>query len=79
MSSFPKDLNVQLDNTSKDNTNRFFFAFCDYMMHKGLFNRIVVNVLLVWLTHEDIDRRFSRIRVFMRENSGSIPIDKNTA
>ena len=71
MSSFPKELNIQLDNTSKDNKNRYFFAFCGYMVHKGLFNRIVVNVLPVRHTHEDIDRRFSRISAFMR--------DRNTA
>ena len=71
MRSFPKELNVQLDNTSKDNKNRFLFAFCDYMVHKGLFNRISVNFLPVGHTHEDIDRRFSRISVFMR--------DRNTA
>lgn len=35
--SIPSHLRVQLDNTSKDNKNRFFFAFCDLLVHIGVF------------------------------------------
>lgn len=59
--SLPKEIFIQLDNTAKDNKNRYFFAFCDLLVHKGLFERFTVNVLPVGHTHEDIDRRFSRI------------------
>lgn len=55
--NIPSELFVQLDNTTKDNKNRFFFAFCEYLVHIGLFARVTVNFLPVGHTHEDIDRK----------------------
>lgn len=69
LNSLAPDLYIQLDNTSKDNKNRFFFAFCDYMVHTGLFDKVTVNFLPVGHTHEDIDRRFSRISVAMKSRA----------
>lgn len=60
------DLYVQLDNTGKDNKNRYFFAFCDLLIHKGLFRRVTVNFLPVGHTHEDIDRKFSHVSTHLR-------------
>ena len=55
------NLFIQLDNTGKDNKNRYFFSFCDYLIHIGVFESITVSFLPVGHTHEDIDRRFSYI------------------
>lgn len=65
----PEQLHIQLDNTSKDNKNRFFFAFCDLMVHVGLFCRVTVSFLPVGHTHEDIDRRFSRVSVHLKHRA----------
>ncbi len=59
----PEILYIQLDNTSKDNKNRFFMAFCEWLIHHGVFKEVHVNFLPVGHTHEDIDRKFSRISV----------------
>lgn len=39
LSVVPPELCIQLDNTTKDNKNRLFFAFCEYLVHIGLFVR----------------------------------------
>lgn len=67
LKSLPQELFIQLDNTAKDNKNRYFFAFCDLLVHKRVFERVTVNFLPVGHTHEDIDRRFSRISVTIRD------------
>ncbi len=59
----PKQLYVQLDNTGKDNKNRYFMAFCEWLIYHGIFECIHVNFLPVGHTHEDVDRKFSRVSV----------------
>ncbi len=59
----PDTLYIQLDNTSKDNKNRYFMAFCDWLVSNGVFKTVEVNFLPVGHTHEDIDRKFSRVSV----------------
>lgn len=66
MTSFPQELFIQLDNTAKDNKNRFMLAFCDLLVHLSIFNRVTVNFLPVGHTHEDIDRKFSRVSVNLK-------------
>ncbi len=59
----PKTLYIQLDNTSKDDKNRFVLAFCEWLVHHGLFESIHVNFVTVGHTHEHVDRKFSRVSV----------------
>lgn len=79
MNVIPQELYIQLDNTSKDNKNRFFLAFCDLMVHIGLFNRVTVNFLPVGHTHEDIDRKFSRVSVYLKYHTTATVADLHTA
>ena len=64
-----KELFVQLDNTAKDNKNRFFFAFCDHLVFLGIFRSVTINFLPVGHTHEDIDRNFSRISLKLAQEN----------
>lgn len=68
LAPFPRELNVKLDNTSKDNKN-CFFDFCNYMVHNCLYDRVVVNVWPGMNTYEDTDLRFRRSSVFMQDRN----------
>lgn len=67
MATFAKYLYVQLDNTAKDNKNRYWFVFCDHLVYLGIFKEIIVNFLPVEHTHEDIDGKFSRHSVCINQ------------
>ena len=54
----PPILTLQLDNASRDNKNRWVFAFCSLLIYKGIFREIYINFLIVGHTHEDIDALF---------------------
>ena len=54
----PPVLNLQLDNTTRDNKNRFVFAFCSLLTYHGIFHEVYINFLIVGLTHDDIDALF---------------------
>ncbi len=58
-----KNLYMQVGNTSKDNKARFVMAFCECLVHHGLFESIHVRFLPVGHTHEDVDHNFSRVSV----------------
>lgn len=75
----PEDLYIQLDNTTKDNKNRFFMAFCVYLIHIGMFRRLTVNFLPIGHTHEDIDRRFSRVSVHLKQRTTATISDLHQA
>ena len=55
----PKNLYLQLDNSAKDNKNRFLMAFCSLLTAKEIFKEVQVAFLVVGHTHEDIDAYFS--------------------
>ncbi|XP_064397846.1 uncharacterized protein LOC135344551 [Halichondria panicea] len=57
----PPVLNIQLDNTAKENKNKFFLGFCALLVERKIFTKVRVNFLPVGHTHEDIDQLFSRI------------------
>lgn len=75
----PSELFVQLDNTTKDNKNRFFFAFCDYPIHTELFVKIMVNLVPIGHTHEDIDRKFSHVSSYLTHRKVSTVTDLHEA
>ena len=53
-------LNLQLDNTSGDNKNRYVFAFCSLLTLHNVFKEVYINFLIVGHTHDDIDTLFGR-------------------
>ena len=55
----PKKLFLQLDNSAKDNKNRYVMAFCSLLTAKRVFKEVTVGFLIVGHTHEDIDAHFS--------------------
>ena len=61
---FPPTLYLQLDNTCKENKNRFLFGYCAMLVRLGLFEKVVVGFLPKGHTHEDIDQMFSRFSVY---------------
>ena len=65
----PPTLWIQLDNTAKDNKNRYVFSYCHSLVDMGLFQEVEVNFLPVGHTHCDIDQLFSRISVHLYGNN----------
>ncbi len=59
----PRTLYLQLDNTSKQNKSRFMLGLLGYLLVNDVFDRILMSVLPVGHTHEDIDQLFSRLVV----------------
>ena len=57
----PETLYLQLDNTVKQNKNRFLLGFLGMLVQAGVFKHIILSFLPVGHTHEDIDQLFSRI------------------
>ena len=57
----PKKLYLQLDNSTKDNKNKYLMAFLSFLTARGVFKEIQVGFLLVGHTHEDIDAYFSHL------------------
>ena len=56
----PLVLNLQLDNATGDNKNRFVFAFCSLLTYHGVFQEVYINFLIVDHMHDDIDALFGR-------------------
>jgi hypothetical protein len=65
----PPILQMQLDNATGDNKNRYVFAFFSLLVHLGIFREVYVNFLLVGHTHEDIDAMFGRWSTKLKSNS----------
>jgi hypothetical protein len=65
----PPILTLQLDNASRCNKNRWIFAFCSLLVYKGIFCKVYINFLIVWLTHEDIDTLFGQWRTKLKTNN----------
>jgi len=54
-------LYVQLDNTSRENKNKYTMAYFNMLVQKKIFKKIKIGFLLVGHTHDQIDQMFSRI------------------
>jgi hypothetical protein len=50
--SLPPVLYLQLDNTARENKNKFVMTFLALLVERGVFEKIKVNFLLVGHTHE---------------------------
>lgn len=59
----PPVLYVQLDNTSRENKNKYLMAYFNMLVEKGIFKKIKLGFLLVGHTHDQIDQMFSRFSV----------------
>nr|PNR58557.1 hypothetical protein PHYPA_005552 [Physcomitrium patens] len=62
----PKKLFLQLDNSAKDNKNRYVMAFCSLLTAKKIFQEVTVGFLIVGHTHEDIDAHFSYLSQLLK-------------
>ncbi len=56
----PPVLYVQLDNTSRENKNKYTMAYFYMLVERGIFQKIKIGFLLVGHTHDQIDQMFSR-------------------
>ena len=62
----PKKLFLQLDNSAKDNKNRYVMAFCSLLIARRIFKEVTVGFLVVGHTHEDIDAHFSYLSKLLK-------------
>ena len=71
----PPILNVQMDNTTSDNKNRFVFCFWSLLVTNKIFREVYVNFMIVGHTHDDIDALFGRWSMALKKESFStIPL-----
>lgn len=64
----PRTLYIQVDNTSRENKNRFFLSYCESLVSRQVFDDVQVSFLPVGHTHEDIDQSFSVTADRLRHN-----------
>ena len=70
----PPILNVQMDNATSDNKNRYVFCFWSLLVAKKIFPEVYVNFMIVDHTHDDIDALFGRWSMKLKkENFPTIP------
>ena len=62
----PKKLFLQLDNSAKDNKNRYVMAFCSLLTTRRIFKEEIVGFLIVGHTHEDIDAHLSYLSKLLK-------------
>lgn len=65
-STIPPKLCIQVDNCTRENKNRFFFAYIESLVRWKLFHEVEVGFLPVGHTHEDIDQAFSTTSARLR-------------
>jgi hypothetical protein len=59
--TLPPVLFLQLDNTARQNKNKYLIGYLGLLVHYGVFTTILLSFLPVGHTHEDIDQFFSCI------------------
>jgi len=65
-----RKLFLQLDNSTKDNKNRFLMAFCSLLTARRIFKEVTIRFLIVDHTHKDIDAHFSYLsKLIKRKNT----------
>ena len=70
-----KKLFLQLDNSTKDNKNRYVMPFCSLLTAKKVFKEVIVGFLIVGHTHEDIDAHFSYLSKLLKMKNTYILAD----
>lgn len=74
----PPTLYVQLDNCSRENKNRYFFAFLECLVAWKVFEEVHASFLPVGHTHSDIDQSFSCTSRRLRTNDAITLSDLHT-
>jgi hypothetical protein len=70
----PQVLYLQLDDTSRENKNQFFFGYLSMLAQMGIFKKVKFGFLHVGHTHDHIDQMFSHFSVTLKsKNVGSLP------
>ncbi|CAG2239875.1 unnamed protein product [Mytilus edulis] len=64
----PPTLFVQLDNTCRENKNKYFVGMMAYLVKKKIVKEVWMSFLIVGHTHEDVDQSFSKISHKLRTN-----------
>ena len=62
-------LNVQIDNATCDNKNRFVFCFWSLLVSNMILQEVYVNFMIVGHTHDDIDALFKRWSMALKKES----------
>jgi hypothetical protein len=71
----PKRLYLQLDNSAKDNKNKFVMAFCSLLTARGIFKEVTMGFLVVGHTHEDIDAYFNYLSKLLKQKNTYVLAD----
>jgi hypothetical protein len=71
----PRKLFLQLDNSAKDDKNRFVMAFCSLLTARRIFKEVTVGFLIVGHTHEDIDAYFSYLSKLLKRRNTYVLAD----
>ena len=70
----PPILNVQMDNATGDNKNRYVFCFWSLLVANRIFREVYVNFMIVGHTHDNIDALFGRWSMILKkENFPTVP------
>ena len=64
----PNKLQIQMDNTAKDNKNHYLLGFCGMLIAERLFETVEVLFLPVGHTHQDVDQVFSLVSKKLHES-----------
>ena len=65
----PPILNIQMDNATGDNKNRYVFCFWSLLVAKKIFREVYVNFMIVGHMHDDIDALFGRWSMALKKES----------
>ena len=68
LGKLPPVLFVQADNCTRENKNRYFLAYFELLVAKGVFLEVQISCLPVGHTHTDIDQSFSSVATHLRAN-----------
>ena len=71
----PKKLFLQLDNSTKNNKNRYIMAFGSLLTTRRIFKEVMVGFLIVSHTHEDIDAHFSYLSKLQKMKNTYVLVD----
>ena len=70
-----RKLYLQLDNSAKDNKNKYLMAFFSLLTAHSIFKEIQASFLLVGHTHEDIDAYFSHLLKALKSKNMFVLVD----
>ena len=73
--TYPRVINIQLDNCYRENKNMVFFGMVSALIKLDLAAEITLTYLPSGHTHENIDQKFSIMRRWMLRNSILDPVE----